>query len=105
MIQRGRGTCFPCESLAEPLGRNLDRDFAPQPRVARAVDFAHATGADGRKNLIGAQTSPNRQAHTSWNDSIPARIAAQRIGNDGLGMTDALTGKVDFSTSCGLRPT
>ena len=31
----------------ERRGQRLDRDVAPEPRVARAVDLAHAARAEG----------------------------------------------------------
>ena len=34
-------------------GQHLDRDLAPEARVARAIDLAHAPGAERRDNLVG----------------------------------------------------
>ena len=52
MIQRREHARFALEA-GEPFQvgcerrwQDLDRDVAPEPGVARAIDFAHATGAD-----------------------------------------------------------
>ena len=34
-------------------GQHLDRDLAPEARVVRAIDLAHAPGAERRDNLVG----------------------------------------------------
>jgi hypothetical protein len=47
------------------IGQHFDRHRSVQPCVARFVDFAHATGADGREDLYG----PRRAAvegHAWW---------------------------------------
>ena len=36
-------------------GKDLDRDVAVELRVARAVDLAHAPGAERREDLVGAE--------------------------------------------------
>ena len=36
---------------------DLDRDVAPEPRVARAIDLAHPAGADRRHDLVGAEAA------------------------------------------------
>ena len=52
MIERRCGLRFLDEAAAAALirhaigGQHLDRDVAPQPWVARAIDLAHAPGAD-----------------------------------------------------------
>jgi hypothetical protein len=55
MIQRSDGADLALEPVAESLGTDLDRDFATHPRIAGAVHFAHATGADGRDDLVRAE--------------------------------------------------
>ena len=58
MVQRGEELRFACEAgeafriAAERVGDDLDRDVAPQFRVARAIDFAHAASAQRRDDLI-----------------------------------------------------
>ncbi len=39
----------------ERLRKDLDRDRAIEPRVARFVDLAHPARADGGKNLVRAE--------------------------------------------------
>ena len=62
MIQRGEDLRFALEAR-EPLGigdervgQDLDGDVPLQPRVARAIDFAHAAGAEGDDDLIRAES-------------------------------------------------
>ena len=69
MVQRGGGACFLFES-AEAIDvsrkcdrQHFDRDVASQPRVARPVDLAHAAGADGREDFVGAEPVTGRQGH------------------------------------------
>src|SRR5215469_9215110 len=59
---------------AEPIGvlrirrrKDLDRDVALQPPVARPVNLAHASCPDGRKDLIGPELRSGLQRHA---DSI-----------------------------------
>ena len=46
--------------LRQVRGEDLDRDVATEPRVLRAVDLAHATGAERAEDFIGAETRPGR---------------------------------------------
>lgn len=55
MIQRGDGSGFPLEALAELLSADLDSDRAVQAGVAGFVYFAHAAGANRRDDLVGAE--------------------------------------------------
>jgi len=50
--------------LRKFLRQNLDRHIAAQSRVARSIYFAHAPGADGRKDFVGAQPVTRRKWHT-----------------------------------------
>ncbi len=51
MIQRRGGTCFLLETAqaigigSQRLRQHLDRDFAVQPGVVRAIHLAHAASA------------------------------------------------------------
>ena len=60
MIQRGQHARFALEptrrsgSEANAAGQDLDRDVACEPRVARAIDFAHAAGAEKGVDAIDA---------------------------------------------------
>ena len=49
--------------LRERRGQDLDRDLAPEPRILRAVDLAHAAGADLAEDLVGAELRTGRQGH------------------------------------------
>ena len=56
--------------VARERGRqDLDRDVAPEPRVARLVDDAHATGADKGHDFVGPEPRAGRQCH-GWRQSI-----------------------------------
>ena len=69
VVERRGGFGFLKESLATRLVRHavvredLDRDLAPQPRVARAIDLAHATRAKQREDFIRAEMRPGGQGH------------------------------------------
>ena len=63
-VREGRhGARFALEPRAcdrverESLGKDLDGDFAAEPRVARAVDLAHPAGADRRQDFVGSEAS------------------------------------------------
>ena len=61
MIQRGQHLGFAVEArkplriAGEGLWQNLDRDLALQLRVARAIDLAHATGAERGQDFVRAE--------------------------------------------------
>ena len=38
------------------LGQDLDGDLAIELRIPRAVDLAHAAGAEGREDLVGTES-------------------------------------------------
>ena len=69
MIQRGEHLRFALEPreaigiVREGLGQHLDRDVAIQPRIARAIDLAHAARAEQRQDFICAETSAGREGH------------------------------------------
>src|SRR3954452_16195281 len=60
MIERGQQFGFPLKTgdpasvAGEHLRQDLDGDFAAKLRVARAIDFAHAAGADGVDDFVTA---------------------------------------------------
>ena len=64
--QRRKGLCLtleardPFRSSGERLGEDLDRHRAIEPSIARAVDFAHATSAERRENLVRADMCARR---------------------------------------------
>jgi hypothetical protein len=47
MVEGGDGARFTLEALAKFRGGDFDRDYAVEPRIAGAVDFAHTSSADG----------------------------------------------------------
>jgi hypothetical protein len=58
VAQRGHGASFALETLAifevrgEVWGQHLDRDGTIETPITRAVNFAHAAGADGRDDFV-----------------------------------------------------
>ena len=57
-------------------GKNLDGDGAVQACVARAVNFAHASRAEGRNNLVWPESSASGQCHGGV-DYIPSNQALE----------------------------
>ena len=61
MVQRRQRLGFALEArqplgvVGEGLGQDLDRDVATQLGVGRAIDLAHAAGAEGGDNFIRAE--------------------------------------------------
>ena len=49
----------------EHLGQDLDRDVTIELRVARAIDLAHAAGAEGREDFVRAESCAGLQCHGS----------------------------------------
>ena len=47
--------------VGESGGKKLDGDFAGEPRIAGAVDLAHAAGADGLDDLVRSKPAPGLQ--------------------------------------------
>ena len=45
------------------LRQDLDRDLAPGPSVPRAIQIAHAAGAERRDDLVGAKVGSKTQRH------------------------------------------
>ena len=41
----------------KPLGQHLHRHLAPEPRVRRPIDFAHAARAQRSSDLVGTELS------------------------------------------------
>ncbi len=69
MIQRREQLRFALEAgqpigiAGEEVGQDLERDVAPEPRVAGAIDLSHAAGAERGDDLIGAQFRAGSQGH------------------------------------------
>ena len=59
MVERAGGPRLLLEAAqalgvgGERGGQHLDRDVAAEPRVAGAVDLAHAARAERRRHLVG----------------------------------------------------
>ncbi len=51
--------------VGERFGQDLERHEAPQPLVARAIDLAHAAGAEGRLHHVGAEPLTGSEGHGS----------------------------------------
>ena len=49
----------------EMCGQNLDGDVASEARVAGAIHFAHAAGAERRLNFVGAKLAARGESHWS----------------------------------------
>ena len=69
MVERRDGPRLALEAGAhlgvgrQVLGQHLDRDVAPEARVARAVHLAHAAGAERGDDLVGSEPGPGGQCH------------------------------------------
>ncbi len=69
MIQGSEGLSLPPEAGqprrvgGERWGQRLDRDIAPKPRVARAVDLAHASPAERSNDLVRSEPGVGGQHH------------------------------------------
>ena len=69
VIERGGGARFLLETMQPPrigggVGReHLDRDVAPEPRVAATIDLAHSSGTEQRKDFVRTEVNPGRQWH------------------------------------------
>jgi len=79
VIQRGNRACFLLETAqsvgigSEGLGKDLDRDLAPQTRVTGPIDFAHPSGAQRADDLKRTESGACGQGHA---DTI--LVAARR---------------------------
>ena len=50
--------------IAGPQRRqHLDRDIAVEPRIARPVDVPHASGAEGREDLVRTEAASGHNTH------------------------------------------
>ena len=63
MVERGDGTGFTLEALAELGFGSLQGDDAIQARVAGLPHLAHAALADGGEDLVRTQAFTGRQRH------------------------------------------
>ena len=71
MVQRRGGAGFLLESTEaidvgrERRGQDFDRDVTSEPRIARTVDLAHAAGAEGGDDFVGAEPAAGSEGHSS----------------------------------------
>ncbi|GMR22658.1 MAG: hypothetical protein BMS9Abin37_1022 [Acidobacteriota bacterium] len=72
MIERREQLGFALEP-GEPVGvsrelivQNFDRDVSTELGVARAIDGAHATGAEGLDDLVVPELGPRLDGHGVW---------------------------------------
>ena len=71
VVQRGDRPCFTLKPLARDLGagqisrQHLDRDFAFESRVARAIDLAHSAFAKFGGDFIRAEPVASGQRHVN----------------------------------------
>ena len=57
--------------IAGPERRqHLDRDIAVEPRIARPVDVAHASGAEGGEDLVRTETASGHNTHELQVNSV-----------------------------------
>ncbi len=49
----------------EELGEDLDGDVAIEPGVARAIDLAHAAGAERSNDGVRPEAGPCREGHAA----------------------------------------
>ncbi len=49
----------------ESLGERLERDFAVELEVTRAVDLSHAAGPDGADDLVGPDARAGGERHAA----------------------------------------
>ena len=82
MVQRCEHLRFALESrdairiTDERGGEDLNRDVAIEFRIARAVDLAHAAGADGGDDFISAKARTGTQRHWRALAWAPTRCLA-----------------------------
>jgi hypothetical protein len=70
MAERGHDLRFTREAretvgVNQLVGQNLQRDVAAKPGVSRAIDLAHAPGANRLLNVIWTDACAGRKGHAS----------------------------------------
>ena len=91
----------------EVLGQHLDRDRAVEARVARAIDLAHATRAERRKDLVGAEAGAGCEGHgvgkIVWR-GLGARPSSSPSPGDGEGRGEGLPIREKVLFQCANSP-
>ena len=86
MVQRGEELRFALEAgqpigiAGEEVGQDLERDVAPEPRVAGAKHLAHAPGAELADDLVRAQFRAGSQGHVVGGNSTGSWFTVQGSG-------------------------
>src|SRR5438552_10209159 len=81
MVQRRGGPRFLLEAgkaigIRRETGRqDFDRDITTKPRIARAIDLAHAACADGGENFIRPEASAGREGHVGFRGLYVSAVA------------------------------
>ena len=76
MIERGDDSRFALEAFGEIFFRDFDGYDAVETRVAGFVDFAHASGAEGSQDFVGAETGSWCQWHSVTRENSQAEACA-----------------------------
>ena len=63
----------------ELIGEHLDRDVAIEPQVPGAIHLSHAAGAEGREDLVGAESVARREQEWSLAGIITSSVDAPTL--------------------------
>ena len=83
----------------EGVGQNLDGDVAAEPRIARAIDFAHPAGAQGGLDVIRAEAGAGAEQHRLSEDRIirPMQSCSKFFDADASAVVNILHRTVAFA--------
>ena len=99
MIQCGGGAGFLLEAeqsfgiKRDQLRKNFNGNFAIETGVAGAIDLAHASGTEGRENLILTEHCAGGEGHCSGDYSL--RRGGWSSGGRLCGGSDCLASRTD----------
>ncbi len=71
MVQRGHRSRLLLKATqavgfaGKGFGKNLQRDIAPEARIACAIDFAHAASTERREDLVRSEFCAGGKGHVS----------------------------------------
>ena len=71
MIERGDRAGFAFQPVHVFRVEKLNGDFTAEPRVEGAINFAHAAGAQQRKDLVRSHPSPCGKSHKRCSQCTP----------------------------------
>jgi hypothetical protein len=95
MVQRRNRSRFPLKTCTkvgiggELRGEDLDSHGAAEPRIARAVNLAHSSGADECHDFVRADMGANSDRHGSrWRRIVlaPHRNRKAQLAEEGQGL-------------------